>query len=291
MGKSIGELIKPPDTARSEPETAKTESVVVPSTATSEPAKTESAKVEPAKTEPTSTRLAPKTEPTKPDLAAKTEPADTTPAANWDDAANPYKKRYEDTRNWATKINQQLVDQKRHLDTIGKKLDGTYTEADEPTAQEAASQAALFQKVSTSNAAAERMYGKEVVQNLIWAENAPFRAYEDNPSVQARIMNAEAPVLEAIRFVQETQFFSKYGEDTEAIKKAIRSEYETELRATVDELVEERLRERLQKKDSAPSSLSTTRASTDAPKGNGQSGPTPLWKLGNPGFAAPFQRR
>lgn len=224
------------------------------------------------------------------DMPAATTPA--TPTIDWEADTNPYKgykKRYEDTARWGNSVNQKLAEITRQVTVQGKKLDGTYDpQTDEPGPPDPefiADRADKQARVHASVAAAEQIYGKDRVHALIFAENAPFRAFDNDAAVQARVLTAPAPVLEAIRVVEEHAFFSKYGRDPEKIRDNIRSEFKDELMKDIDKLVDDRLKERLKVKDGSGVGLSTARGAGTPDAEPGKPTRTPLSSIGNTGLA------
>lgn len=174
------------------------------------------------------------------DAKVKSEPkADAKEAAKADETPDiaTLNKQLKDTRDYATKVNQTNKDlQKSHrelleeLKTIKSKLDGTYMEAP-PIPQEQLTALEQFKaRVKVDNAVMIEQYGAEQIQKLIWDADGPYQQLEImDPSLKMRVTNADRPVQEAWKVVQEHQFFEKYGRDPLKIKDAIIAEAREEL--------------------------------------------------------------
>lgn len=186
---------------------------------------------------------------------------------DWDSEDNPYRKQYNDTRDWASKVNSESVDLKKQVEVLGKKIDGTYDPEEEarnaPSTEQVASDSELKGSVSASLAIAEEMYGKENVHKLLFAENAPFKKLEQDPAIAARVMNAKAPILEAITVLKEKSFFQKYGKDPEAIKSKIEKEVEERLTKSIREEVTKELTDKINLKSNLTKGVSEIRGSNE----------------------------
>lgn len=214
----MSDFLKPASEPAKEAPDGKTENPA----AVADPAPASSA--EPAKAEST-----PKAEPEKP-AADGEKPED----------IEKLQKRLKDTQTWGTTLRQQNVEMQKRLDgmtkqmdVLMKKIDGTYdAEKDAPAPlkpDEIESKAAQKERIATSHYAALEMYGEDYVQKTVWADDAPFRKFDGDPAVQARVMASKLPVLEAIRVVKEAATKQKYGSDPEAMRKAIAEEVRKEL--------------------------------------------------------------
>ena len=187
-------------------------------------------------------------------------------SVNWDADDNPYKKRYHDTAKWANSVNQELAGIKKDVSIANKKLDGTYdaeaeAKAEVPDPNQIAQTSEIRGKVAASAAMAEDKYGKEYVQKMIFAENAPFRQYDNDPYVQSRVLSSNAPVMEAIRIMKEREFFGKYGHEPEAIEAKIRDTFEKELTDKITKQVTADLMKRIDEKGKQVTGLNNARGS------------------------------
>jgi hypothetical protein len=192
-----------------------------------------------------------------PEPKAEVAKESATPAeakATESDTANTQKeltrlnKQLKDTRDAYTRERQVNVETQRKIDTLtkqietlGKKFDGTYDEQkDGPKVMPAevlVDEAKKSERVAASHWAAVEQYGEEYVMKTIWADDAPFRQFDGDPAVQARVFNAKLPLLEAIKVVKEAETKAKYGSDPDAMRKAI----ETELRTNLEKEVREKV--------------------------------------------------
>jgi len=211
---------------------------------------------------------APKQEPVpgQPEVDLKTEEE----SAKWDSDDNPYKKIVTDTRGWANRLNQELLQLKKGQDILGKKVDGTYDPETEQADAAVSPEALVLQgKVAASEELVRGQFGNEYVDKTLAEFDATFGA---NQAVQARVLGAAAPVAEAIKIMREREFQSKYGSDPDAIKDTIRKELEAELRTTIAKEEAAKIAKRLQRKEDQPTGLSEVRhagGQDSEPKGPG----------------------
>lgn len=217
---------------------------------------------------------------------------------DWEVVENPYKERalrlekqYTDTRNWATQIQQSNAELRRQVELLGKRMDGTYDPAiDEapaaPSVEQAASHSELMGRVQASIAVANQLYGDAEVQQLLFAEGAPYRQLEDSdPAIRARVLAAPAPAIEAMRVLQERAFFQQYGNDPATVREKIRQEHRGEMEKELNQLVEKKLKERLKLVHEGASSLGDARGNGQPDAKGAKPTHAPLSQLGNPGLA------
>ena len=204
------------------------------------------------------------------------------PKFDWESADNPYKKRYTDTRDWSTRVNQENAEFKRQLGVINKKLDGTYDPAKDepaPVAPEVREQwAELAGKSKASKIAAysiSEFGGQEAVDKGIQEWDARFK---DNQAAQMRLLSSDAPVVEALKMLKEVHWIEKHGADPDKIEASIRKQVETELTTKITEEVTKQIMGRLKKQEGAAQTLTEVRgAGKEAPPVN--NGPTPLTSI------------
>lgn len=194
------------------------------------------------------------------------EKIDNKPAVNWDGDDNPYRKRYYDTAKWANTVNQELAGIKKDVSITNKKLDGTYDAEAEAKAAEVDPQVLTREaetrgKVSASMVMAEEQFGKEYVQKMIFADDAPFRQYDNDSYVQSRVLSSNAPVVEAIRILKEREFFGQYGHEPDKIESNIRAKVEKELTEKITKQVTEQIMKRIDEKGKQVTGLSNARGS------------------------------
>lgn len=222
---------------------------VAETTPVAEEVKTEVKEAEPVVTEPKIEE--PKTEVTS---EVKTEEVKTEVKTeeklpvNWEDENNTYKKRHKDAAKWANQVHQQNLALQQQLEIINKKLDGTYDpeqDAPPPIDPQAIAQESEFGgRIAASRESAFEIYGKgnieegkKIVEQTLWADNAPFRQIEQHPMVQMRIMGSSSPVLEAMKIVKEYAFYQKFGNTPELIEDNIKKAYEKEIEDRVTKKV------------------------------------------------------
>lgn len=186
-------------------------------------------------------------------------------------------KQYEDTRNWATQVNQQKVEMERQFNVINKKLDGTYDpEKDErpaATTEQIASMAELQGRIKASEAAAREKFGDEAVDKYL----ADFDAkYKDNASIQTHVLLSPSPVMEGIKVLENEKWKEKWGNDPETIEKRIREASLKEFEAKIDEMVNKKMKERLGLVEKQVTTVGDARGSDSQKPSNN---PIPLSKL------------
>lgn len=219
--------------------------------------------------------------------------------AEWDSDENPHKveaaklaERLKATRDYATRVNQQNAELAKKLEVLEKKIDGTY-DADEDTRQVQQNQAAsaeLAGRVQSSIAAANRLYGEENVQKLLFAEDAPFRQLEESDTaVRARVMSSATPALEAIQVLRERDFFSRWGTDPDQIEAKIEAKIREKITKEVTEKVRKEFEGKIKLSGKSPASLTKARSSSakEDPKSREKDGTfiPPLSAIGNPGLS------
>ena len=180
---------------------------------------------------------------------------------DWESDKNTYKKRYKDTSQYATIVNQHNIELKKNLERIEMKLDGTYDPEQERQAEAIPdiSQAEIRGKIAASQSAAQEMFGADYVEKILHEFN---EKYGTNSSIQARVLTSDAPVIEAIRVMKEQNFYSKYGTDVDKIEGKIKEKLIEELTPKITNEVTKQLMERMNRKAESPEGLSET-------KGNG----------------------
>lgn len=176
-------------------------------------------------------------EPAKVDTKHADEKAEKKPAEKVEsDEVVRLNKQLTDTRNAFTQerqTNKQLLQKQQalesKLDIVMKKLDGTYDEAKDGPKPPQPDEVQRSERVATSHWAAVDKYGEEYVMKTVWADDAPFRKFDNDPAVQARVMNSRVPILEAIKVVKEAEAKEKYGDDPETMRKTITEELKESL--------------------------------------------------------------
>ena len=137
-------------------------------------------------------------------------------------------------------LQRQYQEQAAYLQMINKKLDGNWTDEDERLLQgqlqpkqtspeEAAQQGHTEGKIAASREAAYEIFGKEMVEKTLFAEDAPFRSIMDDPIVSQKVLSSNAPVIEAMKIVQVKKFYDKWGYEPATIEKNMRESMEKEL--------------------------------------------------------------
>ena len=179
------------------------------------------------------------------DEKAKAEPKDET-KIKADPELDRLKKQLKDTRDAFTQErqqNKQLLQKQAvieaKLDKLDKKFDGTYDEAKDGAKvlgpEQQMEEARKAERIKTSHLAAVEIHGEKYVLDTIWADEAPFRQFDHDPVVQARVFSSPVPILEAIKVVKEAEAKAKYGADPESMRKAIEHEIREKIEAETRE--------------------------------------------------------
>jgi len=174
-------------------------------------------------------------------------------------------KQLKDTRDAFTQerqVNKTLLSKmqalEQNLGMLNKKMDGTYDESKdapkEPTTAEAEAAAETRATIRTSHFAAveylmarDKLTSEEAdakVKELVWNEDAPFRAFDQDKAIQARVMGAHVPIIEALKVVSEAEARKKYGNDPATMHASI----EKELRITIEKEVRDKVLKELKGK-------------------------------------------
>jgi hypothetical protein len=94
------------------------------------------------------------------------------------------------------------------------KLSGTYEEPAAPTPDQIKAQAEFEAKEKISRQEAYRLYGEDVVQAQIYADDSPYRdLVKADPSVHFKVMRSDLPALAAMRELRRHEFEQTYGDD------------------------------------------------------------------------------
>jgi len=139
----------------------------------------------------------------------------------------------------------------QNLGILTKKIDGTFDETKDvpkpPTTDEVEKAAETRATIRTSHfAAVEYLMARDKltpeaadakVKELVWNEDAPFRAFDQDKAVQARVMGANVPIIEALKVVQEAEARKKYGNDPATMHAAIEKEMREKLEPEVREKI------------------------------------------------------
>lgn len=191
------------------------------------------------------------------------------PKIDWEADDNPFKKRYRDTQTWANKLNQEKLQiqqqqtaMQKQLEILNKKLDGTYDETRDgqtgPSPDEIANASVTVGKTVASRQAAYQALGQDKVD----ADLAEFHeTFNANQLVQARVLQSDSPILEALQVLKEHKFITKYGRDPEVIISKLREEFLAAERPVIEKQLREELLKKIDKKQAVAPTLSSVRGS------------------------------
>lgn len=208
------------------------------------------------------------------------KPVDTEVSTDWESDLNPYKKRHLDAGSWANQTHQENLNLKKEMEILGKKFDGTYDPEEEaknaPSAEKIAEDAKTEGKITASRGMAADIYGSEKAEKLL---DSFTRIFEGNQLVNLRVVQAEAPALEAIKVLKEHVFFTKYGNDPEKIITSIKEEMRKELTQQIRKEESDKFDARLKKKDEVVEGLANVNGAAKVESSKEVSGPEPLNKI------------
>lgn len=142
-------------------------------------------------------------------------------------------KRLKDTRDYATRVQQQnkeleskLAAMTKQLEVLNAKIDGTYVEPVGPSPEQLEEQRRWMERANTDRQAMYDQYGEATVNERLFNPDAPYLKLEQSdPLIMERLKRSSRPVLEAWKILERHEFETKYGTEPEAIKKAIIDEY------------------------------------------------------------------
>lgn len=185
-------------------------------------------------------------------------------------------KRRVDTERWAQGLNQEQLELKREILILQRKAaDPDYDpEKDDslkdvgPTEEEKAIRSEQKGRAGASLKASYATRGKEVTEALLAEYKEMF--LEDRV-VQQQVMASDVPVEEAIGLVKLSKFFTKYGQDPDAIITNVRKELTDELTPKIRVEENKKILADLKKTSSLPKTLSGVKGATDRQKTKGSS--------------------
>ena len=209
---------------------------------------------------PIKTETAPKEKEEEPKIESK--------PLNWDADDNPYKKRYWQTQQYSTTVQQQNSELKRQLEIINKKLDGTYdpvADTPPPVQMEDVSAAAEVRGKALASKESVVDWARANGKDESWVDQqieAFDRTLGQDPINQIRVLQSRSPVMEAFKIMQEHQTKQKWGGNLIEMEKRIRADEQTKQEAKIEELVNKRLEERLKNIGKQPTGLREARESS-----------------------------
>lgn len=160
---------------------------------------------------------------------------------DWESEDNPYKKRHKATSEWGSQVNQayqKLKEENTELQANitdvrkGLELDEFKYKAPEKPQEETN----FIQKLKVSEQAAVEFYGegdankgKEELEKLLGPDSGFPQLLQTNAAVRARFMNADSPILEAVKIMKEKVKLDFFGSDSiTEVKAKMRKELEAE---------------------------------------------------------------
>lgn len=150
-----------------------------------------------------------------------------------------WKQRYEDTQKWGNESNSKSLKLQSEL----SKLKDEYGIEDAPV-DDTEVKARLDERIKTSESIERKLHGNEYIEKMIYADDAPWQKYKNDPVVDYRVRSADSPISEALQVLKEQEFHGKYGNDPEKIVDAIKKEVEVSLRKELKKEFEDKLKQK-----------------------------------------------
>lgn len=160
--------------------------------------------------------------------------------------AEPEKAKDEEGhRQAARRLGKQVHELQAQMQSLAEenkvlkaKIDGTYEEPQGPTPEEIAARATFEGRELASRELAEQKYGKDKVDERIYAPGSELRQLlAEQPWQELRIARSHQPTLECWNILEEQTFRAKYGNDPSqwAVKiiEEARPKLAEELRKTI----------------------------------------------------------
>lgn len=194
----------------------------------------------------------------KPEGEAKKDDDPSSPKPTWEEEKAVMEKRLKDTQAWANKTNQKAAEQERLLaeqakaiEILNKKVEGTWTEADEAAeairraeaekvtlAQQTVS-ARLEGALYASKEAAATIYGPKLVDEFL--ESPVFHGMLEDPIIKQIIAQSDAPIVKAMDLADRMAFDNHYGTKPADIYSKIFKEAEAKLRPQIEKEIKDSL--------------------------------------------------
>lgn len=164
-----------------------------------------------------------------------------------------------------SRIGNENKELKRELDIMKAKIEGTYEEPVKPSPDDEKALADFQGRERADMRAAVGMYGAEVIQDSLYADNNPYlQLIKDEPWWHQRVMSSPNPVQEAMTILSERRLVKELGSDLDKAKTKLAEEMKPKL------LEEITSKERVVTTGKTPPSLSSVRtAGNETEKGRG----------------------
>ena len=111
-------------------------------------------------------------------------------------------------------LKQQLAQAIEETRTLRSKLEGTYEEPQQPTAEQIAERAKFEGREIASRELANQKYGQDKVEERIYAQDSEYKGViAQEPWYHVRVAQSPHPTLEAWNVLEEHAFKEQYGND------------------------------------------------------------------------------
>jgi hypothetical protein len=136
-------------------------------------------------------------------------------------------------------LQSDIAGLKQQIEIVNQKLDGTYEakkadQAPKVNVEEVRVKAVIDTSAKVAAKKYKEQGGMDYVTAQIFAPDAPFRKFDGDRAVQARVFGSDSPVEEAFAVLEEQEIVEKYGAGdlktiVEGLKRDLREELKAEL--------------------------------------------------------------
>lgn len=131
-------------------------------------------------------------------------------------------KKYEEQRAANRRMGTEVKAAQAKIAQLEAKLNGTYQEPQEPSADEKDRLAEFRGREAASRKMAIERYGEDTVMSQIYADESPYqKLITAEPWLHARTARADQPVEEALRILRERRVYDELGHDPDKWEQAI----------------------------------------------------------------------
>ena len=173
------------------------------------------------------------------DKDASTDSDDTSSTDTEEDDTTDYKQRLKETQAWGNTANEKAIKLEKEIAQL-KEDHGI----EETVADESETQLRLEERVKTSEKIERERYGNDFIDKTIYADDSLWQSIKNEPLIDYRVRNSDAPISEALKIVDERTFTETYGKNPKEVKENIRKELEADLRKTITAEFKDKLKQK-----------------------------------------------
>ena len=172
----------------------------------------------------------PKTEAKAEDKKADEAKPEKIEAKKEPEPAEVFKKRLNEQTAVNSRLGRELKEAQEQIKVLKQKFEGTYEPPAEPTPEERARVDEFRGKETASRRMATEKYGETFVNSQIYDDGAPYQQLvAAQPWHHLRVANADNPVEEALRVLQERKVYEELGPNPDAWEAAIKEKVRAEV--------------------------------------------------------------